>query len=72
MLRVARVDETRQANCLHGLSRTLVSNMVVGVSEGFTKTLQMVGVGYRAAVRCGEERGGEEGGGGDVGRGGRW
>jgi len=50
MLRVKRVTETRQADQLHGLSRTLVSNMVVGVSDGFTKTLNMIGVGYKAAV----------------------
>lgn len=50
VLKVIRTNETRMANQQHGLSRTLVSNMVVGVSEGFTKTLSMVGVGYRAAV----------------------
>lgn len=44
---VARRDESREARALHGLSRTLVSNMVEGVSKGFTKTLEMVGVGYR-------------------------
>lgn len=50
IITVRRVDESRQANCLHGLARTLVNNMVVGVSDGFTKTLSMVGVGYKAAV----------------------
>lgn len=50
IISVKRVNETRQANQLHGLARTLVSNMVVGVSDGFTKTLSMIGVGYRAAV----------------------
>ena len=50
VISVVRVNDTRQANQLHGLSRTLVHNMVVGVSDGFTKTLSMVGVGYRAAV----------------------
>lgn len=51
---VERANETRQANAIHGLERSLVSNMVTGVSAGFTRTLQMVGVGYRAAVqgRC--------------------
>ena len=47
---VERVNESRQANALHGLTRSLVYNMVVGVDAGFTRTLQMVGVGYRAAV----------------------
>ena len=41
------VDKTHRA--LHGLSRALIHNMVVGVSEGFTKTLEISGVGYRAA-----------------------
>ncbi len=50
ILKVVRVNETRQANCLHGLSRSLLNSMVVGVSTGFTKTLSLVGVGYKAAV----------------------
>jgi large subunit ribosomal protein L6 len=50
VLKVERVNETRLANQQHGLSRSLVSNMVVGVSTGFTKTLSMIGVGYKAAV----------------------
>ncbi|MEY2641561.1 MAG: ribosomal protein [Actinomycetota bacterium] len=45
---VERPDETRQSRSLHGLSRALVQNMVVGVTEGFTKELEIVGVGYRA------------------------
>ncbi|MEX6428516.1 MAG: 50S ribosomal protein L6 [Ferrimicrobium sp.] len=48
---VTRVDDTRQARAMHGLSRTLVNNMVVGVSEGFRKQLEIVGVGYRAQLR---------------------
>jgi len=40
--------ETRQHRSLHGLSRTLINNMVVGVSFGFSKNLELVGVGYRA------------------------
>jgi large subunit ribosomal protein L6 len=48
---VERVDDTRQARSFHGLSRTLVSNMVTGVSEGFSKNLEIVGVGYRAALK---------------------
>jgi large subunit ribosomal protein L6 len=42
--------DTKMARSLHGLSRTLVSNMVVGVTTGFKKTLEINGVGYRAAV----------------------
>lgn len=47
---VKRVAEDRNTRSLHGLSRTLLNNMVVGVSEGFERKLQVVGVGYRAAV----------------------
>jgi large subunit ribosomal protein L6 len=43
-------DGSKQANALAGTSRALVNNMVVGVSEGFKKTLLLQGVGYRAAV----------------------
>jgi large subunit ribosomal protein L6 len=50
-LLVERRDDTRQARSFHGLSRTLVSNMVVGVSEGFSKNLEIVGVGYRAVLK---------------------
>ncbi len=42
------VNETRQANSQSGLARTLVHNMVVGVSEGFSKKLEILGVGYKA------------------------
>ena len=45
----APLDETREANAFHGLTRTLIANMVEGVSKGFSKKLQLVGVGYRAA-----------------------
>jgi large subunit ribosomal protein L6 len=45
-----RVDSTR-AQAMWGLSRTLVSNMVVGVTQGFEQTLELVGVGYRAAMK---------------------
>jgi large subunit ribosomal protein L6 len=45
---VSRADDTRQNRSLHGLTRSLVSNMVVGVSTGFSKDLEIVGVGYRA------------------------
>ena len=48
---VERPDDTREAKSLHGLTRTLISNMVTGVSEGFSKKLELVGVGYRAALK---------------------
>jgi large subunit ribosomal protein L6 len=47
-LTVTRPDDERQHRALHGMTRSLVANMVVGVSEGFTKELEIVGVGYRA------------------------
>ncbi|XP_054811047.1 50S ribosomal protein L6, chloroplastic [Prosopis cineraria] len=50
ILRVRKAVETRRANQMHGLFRTLTDNMLVGVSKGFEKKLQLVGVGYRAAV----------------------
>jgi large subunit ribosomal protein L6 len=48
---VARADDTRSNRSLHGLQRSLINNMVVGVSEGFAKELEIVGVGYRAAAQ---------------------
>lgn len=45
-----RAKEHKTANAIHGLSRSLINNMVIGVSDGFTKTLTLIGVGYRAAV----------------------
>ena len=48
---VARPDDERRNKALHGLSRTLVDNMVTGVTEGFEKSLELVGVGYRAAMK---------------------
>jgi large subunit ribosomal protein L6 len=45
---VERANDEKQTRALHGLSRSLLANMVVGVSEGFTKTLELQGVGYRA------------------------
>ncbi len=46
-----RENETRQVRALHGLSRSLVSNMVTGVSTGFVKELEIQGVGFKAAVQ---------------------
>jgi large subunit ribosomal protein L6 len=48
---VTRPDDSRTARSLHGLTRTLLSNMVTGVSEGFSKNLEIVGVGYRAILK---------------------
>ena len=48
---VTRPDDSRTSRSLHGLTRTLVSNMVTGVSEGYSKNLEIVGVGYRAALK---------------------
>ena len=48
VLVVERPDDQRQNRALHGLTRSLVANMVAGVTEGFSKELEIVGVGYRA------------------------
>ncbi len=48
---VERPNEERQSKALHGLSRSLVANMVTGVSAGFTKELEIQGVGYRASAQ---------------------
>ena len=48
---LARETETRSVKALHGLSRSLVNNMVQGVSEGFSKNLEIEGVGFKAAVQ---------------------
>jgi large subunit ribosomal protein L6 len=47
---VTRPDDERENRALHGLTRSLVANMVTGVSEGFARELEIVGVGYRAAA----------------------
>ncbi len=44
---VKRKDDTRRSRSIHGLTRTLINNMVVGVSQGFTKELMVTGVGYK-------------------------
>ena len=49
VINVTRPDDSKQNRSLHGLTRTLVNNMVVGVTDGFSKTLEVNGVGYRAA-----------------------
>lgn len=48
---VTRPDDSRESRALHGLSRALLRNMVVGVSEGYKKELEIQGVGYRAALK---------------------
>jgi large subunit ribosomal protein L6 len=50
-LLVERPDDERSSRALHGLTRTLVQNMVTGVTDGFQKDLEIVGVGYRANAR---------------------
>lgn len=50
LLTVNRPTDSRQHRSLHGLTRALINNMVLGVSEGFAKTLRIEGVGYRAAL----------------------
>ncbi|MBI4310415.1 MAG: 50S ribosomal protein L6 [Chloroflexi bacterium] len=45
---VSRPSDEKRHKALHGLTRTLVSNMVTGVTQGFTKNLELIGVGYRA------------------------
>ena len=51
VLNVTRPDDARDNRALHGLTRSLVNNMVVGVTDGFKKTLEIVGVGYRAEAQ---------------------
>ncbi len=53
-LLVQRPDESRTAKSLHGLTRTLVANMVTGVTAGYEKTLEIVGTGYRVQARGAE------------------
>lgn len=48
---VTRPNDEREARSLHGLSRTLINNMIIGVTEGYTKNLEIVGTGYRAAQK---------------------
>jgi large subunit ribosomal protein L6 len=50
-IEIAMREATKEARALWGMSRTLVANLVAGVTEGFTKKLDITGVGYRAAVQ---------------------
>jgi len=53
-LKVTRADEEKRTKSLHGLTRTLLDNMVQGVTQGFMKELEIQGVGYRAQVSSGK------------------
>ena len=48
---ITRKDDTRESNAQHGLRRTLIANCVEGVSKGFSKTLEVIGVGFKVAVK---------------------
>lgn len=50
-IEIAMREDTQKARAMWGMSRTLVANLVVGVTEGFTKKLEITGVGYRASVQ---------------------
>ena len=50
-LLVTRPDDERDSRARHGLTRTLVNNMVVGVTQGYTKSMEIVGVGYRVTAK---------------------
>jgi large subunit ribosomal protein L6 len=51
VISVLRPDDERESKSLHGLSRTLIANMVTGVTSGYTKTLEIVGTGYRVVAK---------------------
>lgn len=51
---VERPNDARENRSMHGLTRSLINNMVIGVSEGYSKTLELVGVGYRATLKGGK------------------
>ncbi|MEO8209301.1 MAG: 50S ribosomal protein L6 [bacterium] len=50
-IQVTRDDDTKKNKALHGLYRSLINNMVVGVNDGFSKKLELVGIGYRAELK---------------------
>ena len=50
-LTITRKDDTRESNAQHGLRRTLIANCIEGVSKGFSKTLEVIGVGFKVAVK---------------------
>lgn len=51
VLTVERPNDIKRIKALHGLTRTLIENMIIGVTEGYTKSLEIVGTGYRAAKK---------------------
>jgi large subunit ribosomal protein L6 len=53
-VKVSRTEETRSGRSLHGLSRTLIANMIEGVSKGFRKDLEIQGVGFKASMQKGK------------------
>jgi large subunit ribosomal protein L6 len=54
VIQVARTDDEQKSRSIHGLTRTLINNMVVGVTAGFEKSLEINGVGYRAQKQGGK------------------
>lgn len=48
---VTRPNDAKQNRALHGLTRALINNMIIGVNQGFSKTLELIGVGYRAQLQ---------------------
>lgn len=50
VITVLRTDDTRTSNAMQGLARSLINNMIIGVTAGFKKELQIIGVGYRAQI----------------------
>ena len=50
-IKVSRPDDNRRSRALHGLSRSLINNMVIGVSEGYTIKMEIFGVGYRVQAK---------------------
>jgi len=51
VLTVSRSDDSKKSRARHGLVRALIANQIIGVTEGFTKKLEIIGVGYRATVK---------------------
>ncbi|HTF88206.1 MAG TPA: 50S ribosomal protein L6 [Planctomycetota bacterium] len=54
VINVSRADDTRDARAYHGMTRALLSNMMIGVTQGYQKTLEIVGVGWNATVGAGK------------------
>ncbi len=51
VVKVTRDNETKEARAMHGLTRSLINSMVIGVTDGFKKQLEIIGVGYKAQVQ---------------------